>query len=150
MVKWRHVRLALMLGGFCLSVTVLGIVVWLVNTDADAERAKYVAELIDWRRCNDRAESGVQIDAVNDAAVTQAEETDEAISTIAATFDEIVALLESGSTPPSQRLVELRRIVDENTIAAARYGEAVDAYHAAAAAYVPQDPDACPPRPEAP
>ena len=146
----RHVRLAICLAGFCLFVTFLGFFFWLRDNENQAERAAYQTALIDWRRCSDRAESGAQIVAVNTAAVAHAQETADAVAATARTFDEIVAVFEA-SAAGSQRLVVIRELVDRySTEVAAPYQQGVDEYRAAVAAYKPQDPDACPPKPDPP
>jgi hypothetical protein len=149
-VKWKHVRRSLLLGTFCLTVTIAGIFAWLTDNADDTEQAQYQTALIDFRRCADRAESGQQIDAVNKAAVAHAEESAAAFIATAQTFDEIVAVFErSGLT--SERLAHIRALVDRySATVTAPYKAGVDEYRAAANAYVPQDPDDCPPQPVPP
>lgn len=148
-VMWKHVRLALLLAGLCLAISAAGWWADRAELKADARQTQYETELNEWQRCQDRAESGGIIAAVDTAAVSHAEDTDIAVGSIAATFDEMIAVLEqSGSTSP--RLTELRQIVDRNAAVAAAYGAGVDAYRDAAAAYVPQDAAECPPKPEHP
>jgi hypothetical protein len=146
----RHVRVAIMLAAFCLLVTFAGFVAWLRNNEQQAEQAAYQTAFVAWRSCTDRAAAGVQIDDVNDAAVSHAEDTAEFVAATAATFDEIVAVFEVDGIN-SERLVKLRRIVDGyNAEVAQPYRDGVNQYREAADAYVPQNPDGCPPQPDPP
>jgi hypothetical protein len=146
----RHVRVAITLAAFCLLVTFAGFVGWLRNNEKQAEHAAYQTAFVAWRSCSDRAEAGAQIANVNDAAVSHAEDTAEFAAATAATFDEIVAVFEvDGIT--SERLVKLRRIVDAYNLEVAQpYNDGVDKYRAAADAYIPQNPNGCPPQPDPP
>lgn len=146
----RHVRVAICLATFGLCVTLVGLIAWVRDNQQRAERADYQTQLIDWRRCLDRAESGVQIENVNSAAVAHAEDTAEVVKKTAATFDEIVAIIEAGGQG-GPRLEQIRRTVDQySRETAVPYQQGVNQYRAAAEAFVPQDPAECPQKPTPP
>lgn len=145
-VKWTNVLLAQVMAGLCLAVAGLGFFVYVRDVHDRAQATQHETEVNEWRRCTDRAVSGAQIARVNAAAVDHAKQTATLAVSIGNTFDQIVAQFEQGPTTP--RLDIIRKTVNALLIDIGNYDKGVMVYEAAAAAFKPQDPAKCPPKPD--